>query len=99
MLGMIKRGFTCLDKEIFNLVYPVLVRPLLEYCVQIWAPYKEKYINQIESVQKRAVRLVPGMKHMTYEQRLKKLKMTKLVERRFRGDMIEIKKETSQRKE
>ena len=57
--------------------------------MQIWAPYKEKYINQIESVQKRAVRLVPGMKHMTYEQRLKELKMTKLVERRFRGDMIE----------
>ena len=30
MLGMIKIGFTCLDKEIFKLVYPVLVRPLLE---------------------------------------------------------------------
>ena len=89
MVGMIKISFTYLDKEIFKLVYPVLVRSLLNYCVQIWAPYKEKYINQIESLQKRAVRLVPGMKNKTYEQRLDELNMTKLVERRFRGDMIE----------
>ena len=33
MLGMIKIGFTSLDMEIFMNLYPVLVRPLLEYCV------------------------------------------------------------------
>ena len=40
MLGMIKIGFSCLDEEIFMNLYPVLVRPLLEYCVQVWSPYK-----------------------------------------------------------
>ena len=35
MLGMIKIGFTCMDKEIFMHLYPVLVRPLLEYYVQV----------------------------------------------------------------
>ena len=52
MLGMIRIGFTCPDVKIFKLVYPVLVRPLLEYCVQIWSPHKVKYIDQIENAQK-----------------------------------------------
>ena len=33
--------------------------------------------------------MVLGMKKLSYEQRLIKLGLTKLVERRFRGDMIE----------
>ena len=90
---MNKSGFNCMDKEIFKLVYPVLVRPLLKYCVQIWTPYKQKYIDLIEGVQKRAVKLVPGMKvgmrEMTYDKKLVDLKLTRLVERRFRGEMIE----------
>ena len=89
MLGMIKIGFACLDKEIFLYLYPVLVRPLLEYCVQVWSPYKQMYIDLIERVQKRATKLVPGLRRKTYDERLKKLGLTRLVERRFRGDMIE----------
>ncbi|CAL4121882.1 unnamed protein product, partial [Meganyctiphanes norvegica] len=54
MLGLIRIGFSCLDEEIFMNLYPVLVRPLLEYCVQVWSPYKQKYINLIEGVQRRA---------------------------------------------
>ena len=88
-LGIIKIGFPYLDEDMFMNIYPVLVRPLLEYCVQVWSPYKQKYIDLIEGVQMRAVRLVPGLRRMTYEQRLEKLKLTKLIDRRFRGDMIQ----------
>ena len=82
-------GGVGLDEEIFMNLYPVLVRPLLEYCVQVWSPYKQKYINLIEGVQKRAIRLIPGLRSLTYEQRLERLKLTKLIDRRFRGDMIQ----------
>ena len=82
-------GGVGLDEEIFMNLYPVLVRPLLEYCVQVWSPYKQKYINLIEGVQKRAIRLIPGLRGLTYEQRLERLKLTKLIDRRFRGDMIQ----------
>ena len=92
MLGMIRSGFACMSQDIFKLVYPVMVRPLLEYCVQVWSPYKQKHIDLIEGVQRRAVRMVPGMKNLSYEQKLVKLGLTKLVERRFRGDMIETNK-------
>ena len=88
MMGLIRLGFSCMDEEIFMNLYPVLVRPLLEYCVQAWSPYKQKYIDLIENVQIRATRLVPGLRKMSYTKRLEKLKLTRLVERRFRGDMI-----------
>ena len=47
------------------------------------------YIDLIEGVQRRATRLVPGLRGLTYEQRLERLKLTKLIDRRFRGDMIQ----------
>ena len=62
VLGMIKQDFTYLDKEIFLNLYPVLVRPLLEYCVQVWLPYKLMHIDLIEGVQIQATKLVPGIK-------------------------------------
>ena len=89
MLGLIKIGFNCLDIVSFKNLYPVLVRPLLEYCVQVWSPYKQKYIDIIERVQERATKLVPSVRNLPYEERLKKLGLTTLVERRYRGDMIE----------
>ena len=78
MLGLIKIGFSCLDKEIFMNLYPVLVRPLLEYCVQVWSPYKRKYINLLEGVQRRATKLVPELRELQYEERLKILGLTNL---------------------
>ena len=62
MVGLIRIGFTCMDEEIFMNLYPVLVRPLLEYCVQVWSPYKQKYIDLIENVHRRATKLVPGLR-------------------------------------
>jgi hypothetical protein len=61
----------------------------LEYASGVWSPYKKKYIEAIENVQKRATRMLPQMKNLNYEERLKQLKMPTLKFRRMRGDMIE----------
>ena len=37
----------------------------------------------------KAVRLIPGLRGLTYEQRLEKLKLNKGINRRFRVDMIQ----------
>ena len=78
-----------MDKRLFFFV-PDLPHPaILEYCVQVWSPYKKKYIDLLEGVQRRATRMVPRLKKMTYDERLKKMKLPRLYDRRVRGDMIE----------
>ena len=44
----------------------------------------------IENVQRRATKQLPGLKDMSYSERLRKLKLLTLSFRRIRGDMIEL---------
>jgi ribonuclease P/MRP protein subunit RPP40 len=71
-------------------LYKCLIRPRLEYAVQAWRPYLQKDIDLIEGVQRRATKLVVGMREKSYEERLKFLDMTTLETRRVRGDLIEV---------
>ena len=43
----------------------------------------------MEGVQRRATKYLPGMKDLTYPERLRKLKLPTLMYRRLRGDLIE----------
>ena len=53
MLGFIKRfSLNFVDPYTIKTLYVAHVRPLLEYCSIVWAPYQELHLNQIESVQK-----------------------------------------------
>ena len=71
-------------------MYKQLVRPHLEYAIQAWRPFhvKDKFI--LEQVQRRATRLIPDIRHLPYESRLKVLGLTTLELRRVRGDMIQV---------
>ena len=95
IFSMILRSYKYLHKESFLPLYKALVRSNLEYANTVWSPYKLKYSDAIEKVQKRATRSLPELKGLSYEERLKVLKLPTLVYRRLRGDMIEVYKITS----
>ena len=86
---MIRRSFLYLDEYIFLRLFKALVRPHLEYAQSVWCPWRYKHIDPLENVQRRATRLVPSLKSLSYEERLRKLNLPTLVYRRARGDMIE----------
>ena len=90
MLWKIRKSFTCLDEQTLPALYKALVRPHMEYAVQAWSPMLKKDISKLEKVQRRATKLIPSMANLTYEERLAKIKLTTLKDRRHRGDMIEV---------
>ena len=90
MMGIIKQAFTVLDKQMFLSLYKSLVRPHLEYAQAAWSPCLQGQIDELERVQRRATKIVPGLHRLSYVERLQMLKLPTLVYRRLRGDMIEV---------
>ena len=64
-------------------------RTELEFANCVWSPKLEKDRALIEGVLRRATRIVPGLKNLEYEDRLKELKIPSMSYRRVRGDLIE----------
>jgi hypothetical protein len=59
IMGLIRRTYTYLDEQSFKYLFQVLVRPHLEYAAAVWCPYKSGEIEQIENVQRRAMKWHP----------------------------------------
>ncbi|GAB0185507.1 mitochondrial enolase superfamily member 1 [Grus japonensis] len=48
VLGCIKRGVTSKSREVILPLYSTLVRPHLQYCVQLWGPQYRRDMEQLE---------------------------------------------------
>ena len=79
-----------MDKDIFLPLYKSFVRPHLEFAAPVWNPNLLKHTRAIENVQRRASKLVPGLRNLSYRARLETLNLPNLAYRRYRGDMIEM---------
>ena len=56
ILGLIMRTITYKEKHLIVPLYKAIVRPHLEYCVQAWRPYRDKDIDKLERIQRRATK-------------------------------------------
>lgn len=57
-------------KEVILLVFS-LTRPHLEYGIQLWHPHRNNSKNLLEQAQSRVMKVIRGVKHLSYEESLK----------------------------
>ena len=69
--GCIKRRKT--SRAVLPL-YSALVRPHLEYCVQMWSPHHKTDMVLWEHVHRRATEMIQEIGHIPWEDRLRKLR-------------------------
>ena len=85
--SLILRCFRSRDPVLLFRAFITYVRPLLEYCCQVWSPSYRTLVWKIESVQRRFTKKLQGLRDINYSDRLKYLGTDSLEMRRLKLDM------------
>ena len=86
--GFLLRSFSLLKRfsisiQNLKIIYCSYIRPCLEYACPVWHPELTKsQCSKIESIQKRAIKIILGTSYTTYDEGLARLELTTLESRR-----------------
>ena len=81
--GCPKSNLTSRSREVILLLYSALMKPHLEYFIQFWILQHKKNIELLERVRRRAMKVMRGLEHLPYEDRLRKWGLFCLEKRRL----------------
>lgn len=87
-IGIVKNTFHRIKPVGFLHLYKSLIRPILEYCTNTWCPHLRKHEIALETIQRRATKIIPAICDLSYSERLQKLNLDTLYFRRRRSDLL-----------
>ena len=87
-LGMLKRILGRFSPTVFPAILNTYLRPSMEYALPAWAPWLQKDVSMLDKIYHRATKLVRGLQHLTYSERMQRLDLLDFTKRRIRCDLI-----------
>ena len=88
--GWILRTFYSRNPQFLRHMFNTLVQPHIDYCSQLWAPQEGPQMDKIEALLRSFTARIPAVKHLTYWERLKELKMNSQQRRLERYKIIYV---------
>ena len=82
LANWVLRVFQTREETPMKTLFTSLIRPKVEHGCQICNPTKKQEIVELEMVQRRFIKRIEVMEHLTYPEQLKKLKLYSLERRR-----------------
>nr|XP_025038971.1 spermatogenesis-associated protein 1 isoform X3 [Pelodiscus sinensis] len=76
------------SREVIIPLYVAFVRPCLKYYIQFWGPFYRDHVDNLESIQTRTTKIIRGLEHMTYEERLREEGLFSLQKKKVRGGLV-----------
>ena len=87
---MMFRSFHSRSSFVIIPIYKTMIRPLLEYATVVWNPHQIKQVKQIESAQRYVTKRILNYSTVSYNERMRLLKLPPLQARRNYFDLVEI---------
>ncbi|KAK4826186.1 hypothetical protein QYF61_006130 [Mycteria americana] len=78
IMGCIKRSVASRSREVILALYSAL----------LWSPQHRKDMDLLERIQRRDAKMIRGLEHFSYEERLRELGLFSLEKRRLQGALI-----------
>jgi len=75
ILRSIKRRVASGAREVILPLCSATVKPHLEYCVHLWSPQHRKDMDLFEQIQRKATKMMRGLKHLSCEDRQRELRL------------------------